>query len=103
MPGPPEGLDIPADLEPRPRMAPMDRAIEANACDGYLWITLADHRKLGTPLSQFRTLVGNEPRTLADVGPGYLERIELLDDGEVLYLPDLDEYISVPALLGYPD
>jgi hypothetical protein len=81
-------------LEARVRVADVDRAAAAEVRDGFLWLTLADDRRLGVPLDKFPDL--------ADTDPAKLQRIEIQDEGQTVYLPDVPEWIYVPALLGYP-
>ncbi len=60
-----------------------------------LWVRLADGRELGAPLEWFPRLAGAEPTQR--------ERWELIDQGFGVHWPDLDEDVSVLALLGLPD
>lgn len=60
-----------------------------------LWLHLADGREVGVPLEWF-------PR-LALASPEQLQRWETIDQGFGIRWPDLDEDISVLALLGLPD
>jgi hypothetical protein len=91
---PPDLGAMPVNLEPRANIAAEDRATEAEVRDGFLWLTLADRRRLGAPLSRFAGL--------ANIAPDRLARVELEDDGTVAYLPDVPEWVYLPALLGYP-
>ena len=54
-------------------------------------VSLVDGRRIAVPLAWF-------PR-LAEATPAQLENWQLLGDGEGIHWPDLDEDISVPALL----
>ena len=54
-------------------------------------VSLVDGRRIAVPLAWF-------PR-LAEATPTQLENWQLLGDGEGIHWPDLDEDISVPALL----
>ncbi len=96
--------DMPVALEKRVRVAAVDCAIAAEIRDGYLWVTLADQRQLGAPLKRFRTSSDLEPdaTTLAEVSPSRLARLIIENDGATVYLPEVPEWIYVPALLGYP-
>jgi hypothetical protein len=85
---------MPVNLEPRTNVADEDRATGAEIRDGFLWLTLADRRRLGAPLSRFPGL--------ADIAPDRLTHVELEDDGTVAFLPDVPEWVYLPALLGYP-
>jgi hypothetical protein len=63
---------------------------------GYLlWVRLADGRELGAPLEWFPRLAG------AAAAPR--DHWELIDQGFGIYWPELDEDVSVLALLGLPD
>jgi len=96
--------DLPVALDQRVRIADVDRAIAAEVHDGYLWVTLADQRRLGAPLERFSTSSDLEPdaTTLAQVSPSRLARLIIEDDGATVYLPEVPEWVYVPALLGYP-
>jgi len=85
---------MPVNLDPRAEVAAEDRATAAEVRDGFLWLTLADRCRLGAPLSRFAGL--------ADAARDRLARVELEDDGTVAYLPDVPEWVYLPALLGYP-
>ncbi len=86
--------DMPMTLEKRVRVADVDRAIAAHVHDRFLWLTLADQRRLGVPLGKFPDL--------AEIDPAKLQHAEIEDEGQTVYLPDVPEWIYVPALLGYP-
>jgi hypothetical protein len=60
-----------------------------------LWLRLADGRELGAPLEWF-------PR-LAGAAAAQRDRWELTEQGFGIHWPDLDEDVSVLALLGLPD
>ena len=60
-----------------------------------LWLRLADGRELGVPLEWF-------PR-LAGAAGAQRDRWELTDQGFGVHWPELDEDVSVLALLGLPD
>ena len=60
-----------------------------------LWVRLADGRELGIPLEWFPRLAGAEA--------AQRDRWELIDQGFGIHWPDLDEDVSVLALLGLPD
>ena len=63
--------------------------------DAMLWVRLADGRELGVPLEWF-------PR-LARATPEQLQHCAIFDQGFGIHWPDLDEDVSVLALLGLPD
>lgn len=65
-------------------------ATEVRFDDANMWLSLSDGRTLGVPLTWF-------PRLLA-AEPAQLERVEITPFG--LHWEDLDEDISVPALLA---
>ena len=65
-------------------------ATEVHFDDANMWLSLSDGRTLGVPLTWF-------PRLLA-AEPAQLERVEITPFG--LHWEDLDEDISVPALLA---
>jgi hypothetical protein len=60
-----------------------------------LWVRLADGRELGVPLEWFPRLAGAEAVQR--------EHWEVIDQGFGIHWPDLDEDVSVLALLGLPD
>ena len=91
---PPDLGTMPVNLEPQANVADEDRATGAEIRDGFLWLTLADRRRLGAPLSRFPGL--------ADIAPDRLTHVELDDEGTVAFLPDVPEWVYLPALLGYP-
>ncbi len=57
-----------------------------------MWVKLADGRELGVPLAFF-------PR-LANASPAERKRYQISGGGAGLHWDDLDEDISVPALLA---
>jgi excisionase family DNA binding protein len=57
---------------------------------GRLWVELEDGRVIGTPLDWYMPL--------ADATPDQLSNYELLDDS--IYWPELDEDLSIPAMLA---
>ncbi|GGA97944.1 DUF2442 domain-containing protein [Allosediminivita pacifica] len=65
-------------------------ATEVRFDEANMWLSLSDGRTLGVPLTWF-------PRLLA-AEPAQLERVEITPFG--LHWEDLDEDISVPALLA---
>lgn len=67
-------------------------AISVRFDDSAMWLELADGRTLGVPLAWF-------PRLL-HATPEQRSRFELSGGGEGLHWDDLDEDISVPALLA---
>ncbi len=69
-------------------------AVEAEVSDDALRIVLSDGRELSAPLAWF-------PR-LRDVTPEHRRNWRLIGRGRGLYWPDLDEDVSVRALLGQP-
>ncbi len=69
-------------------------AVEAEVSDDALRIVLSDGRELSAPLAWF-------PR-LRDVMPEHRRNWRLIGRGRGLYWPDLDEDVSVRALLGQP-
>ncbi len=89
----PEGLDIPVRLDPAP---PADaRAVQVSTSEQGLAVEMVDGR---TVFADWHDL-----GTLRRADPVKRLRCEVLDDGRTIGFPDLDEYVSVPALLGYPD
>jgi hypothetical protein len=60
-----------------------------------LWVRLADGRELGAPIEWFPSL--------AHASTQQREHWEIFDQGYGIHWPDLDEDISVLALLGLPD
>jgi hypothetical protein len=60
-----------------------------------LWVRLADGREVGVPLEWF-------PR-LARATPEQRQHLEIFDQGFGIHWPELDEDVSVLALLGLPD
>jgi hypothetical protein len=83
---------------PSPTVAPRPAGAQATAvwfAGDLLWVRLADGRELGAPLEWFPRLAGAEA--------AQRERWELIDQGFGVHWPDLDEDVSVLALLGLPD
>lgn len=71
------------------------RAVAVRCTEDELVVSLNDGRTLAVPLVWF-------PR-LAHATPGQLSNYELLGDGEGIHWPEVDEDISVAALLeGQP-
>ena len=69
-----------------------DHAATSVWCDDqFLWITLADGRRLATPLSFF-------PR-LMHANAEQRSRVEMSGGGRALHWPDLDEDLSVAGLV----
>jgi hypothetical protein len=64
------------------------------ACER-LWVRLADGRELGVPLEWIPRLAG---AAVSD-----RDRWEPIDQGYGIHWPELDEDVSVLALLGLPD
>ena len=60
-----------------------------------LWVRLADGREVGAPLEWF-------PR-LARATATERAHLEIFDQGFGIHWPDIDEDVSVLALLGLPD
>jgi Protein of unknown function (DUF2442) len=90
----PDGLDIPTRLDaPLPESVP--RAVQASTSNNSLTIELSDGRQIETCWSDLGTLRLAEPSKRL--------RFEVLDDGWTIAFPDLNEYVSVAGLLGYPD
>jgi DNA mismatch repair protein MutH len=67
------------------------RALSVTVNDEELIVALADGRRIGVPILWF-------PR-LASASQAQRERWELLGDGVGLHWPDVDEDISIAALL----
>ena len=66
-------------------------AVELNFDSTMMWVSLADGRKLGVPLTYF-------PRLL-EASPEQLLRYEFSGNGTGLHWEELDEDISVQGLL----
>lgn len=82
-------------LAPKPvRVDPDPVAVEAEVSDTALRIVLSDGRELSAPLAWF-------PR-LRDATPTQRRNWELIGRGHGLHWPDVDEDISVRALMGRP-
>ena len=62
------------------------------ATDEELWLELDDGRRLGVPLAWFPRLVKATPAQRAN--------FEFIGDGEGIHWPDVDEDLSVEALLA---
>ena len=78
----------PVTIDPDPT------AVEAEVSDDALRIVLSDGRELSAPLAWF-------PR-LRDAAPEHRRNWRLVGRGRGLHWPDLDEDVSVRALLGQP-
>ena len=78
----------PVTIDPDPT------AVGAEVSDDALRIVLSDGRELSAPLAWF-------PR-LRDVTPEHRRNWRLIGRGHGLHWPDLDEDVSVRALLGQP-
>jgi len=68
--------------------------VAAEVSDDALRIILSDGRELSAPLAWF-------PR-LRDATPGHRQNWRLIERGHGLRWPNLDEDVSVRALLGQP-
>jgi excisionase family DNA binding protein len=66
------------------------RPVAVKVRDAKLWVTLEDERVIATPLEWYLTLHNATPEELS--------RYELLDDS--IYWPDLDEDLSIAAMLA---
>jgi len=69
-------------------------AVEAEVFDNALRIVLSGGRELSAPLAWFSRL--------RDATPEHRRNCRLIGRGHGLHWPDLDEDISVRALLGQP-
>ena len=76
------------------RVDPNPVAVEVEVSDTALRIVLSDGRELSAPLAWF-------PR-LRDATPVQRSNWELIGRGHGLHWPDVDEDISVRALMGRP-
>ena len=82
-------------LAPKPvRVDPDPVAVEVEVSDTALRIVLSDGRELSAPLAWF-------PR-LRDATPAQRRNWELIGRGHGLHWPDVDEDVSVRALMGRP-
>ncbi len=82
-------------LAPKPvRVDPDPVAVEVEVSDTALRIVLSDGRELSAPLAWF-------PR-LRDATPAQRCNWEPIGRGHGLHWPDVDENISVRALMGRP-
>lgn len=82
-------------LAPKPvRVDPDPVAVEVEVSDTALRIVLSDGRELSAPLAWF-------PR-LRDATPAQRSNWEPIGRGHGLHWPDVDEDISVRALMGRP-
>lgn len=82
-------------LAPKPvRVDPDPVAVAVEVSDAALRITLSDGRELSAPLAWF-------PR-LRDATPAQRRNWERIGRGHGLHWPDVDEDISVRALMGLP-
>lgn len=80
-----------------PRRTLIDAPIEVAAVqtdDTMLWITLADGRVIGAPLTWFPRLASATPEQRANVA--------IWPAKTIVEWPDVDEHISAPVLLGHP-
>lgn len=71
------------------------RALRAWVEGPRLWIELEDGRRLGVPLGWFAWLAAATDAQRA--------RLRVIEGGSGLWWEDLDDGISVPALLGLPE
>lgn len=76
------------------RIDPDPTAVEVEVSDTALRIVLSDGRELSAPLAWF-------PR-LREATPEQRRNWELIGRGRGLHWPDVDEDISVRALMGRP-
>ena len=76
------------------RVDPDPTAVDVEVSDVALHIVLSDGRELSAPLAWF-------PR-LRDATPAQRRNWELIGRGHGLHWPDVDEDISVRALMGRP-
>lgn len=82
-------------LAPTPARLDLDPvAVEVEVSDTALHIMLFDNRELSAPLAWF-------PR-LRDATPAQWRNWEPVGRGHGLHWPDLDEDVSVRALMGLP-
>lgn len=79
---------------PAPVIDPDPAAIDVEVSDAALRIVLSDGRELSTPLAWF-------PR-LRDATPEQRRNWETIGSGHGIHWPDVDEDISVRALMGRP-
>ncbi len=77
-------------------MAPLNHplATDVSFGDSVMRVSLADGRELSVPLEWF-------PR-LRDAAPALRQNWRLIGHGEGIHWPDLDDDVSVGALLGLP-
>ena len=78
----------------QPRIDPDPAAVTVEVSDTALLIILTDGRELSVPVAWFPRL---RDATLAQRGDW-----QLIGDGHGIHWPDVDEDISVRALLGRP-
>jgi hypothetical protein len=83
-----EGRPVPVNVDPGPT------AIDVEVSDAALRIVLLDERELSVPLAWF-------PR-LRDATVAQRQRWEPIGRGHGVHWPDIDEDISVRALMGRP-
>ncbi len=69
-------------------------AIDVDVSDVALLVVLADGREISAPIAWF-------PR-LRDAGTAQRRNWRLIGDGHGIHWPDVDEDVSVRALLGRP-
>ena len=83
-----EGRPVPVNVDPDPT------AIDVEVSDAALRIVLSDGRELSVPLAWF-------PR-LRDATVAQRQHCEPIGRGHGVHWPDIDEDISVRALMGRP-
>jgi|HubBroStandDraft_1064217.scaffolds.fasta_scaffold182245_2 hypothetical protein len=79
---------IPVNIDPDPA------ALDVEVSDSALRIVLTDGRELSAPLAWF-------PR-LRDATPEQRQKWEAIGGGHGIHWPDIDEDISIRALMGRP-
>jgi hypothetical protein len=82
------GKPVPANVDPDPT------AVDVDVSDSAVRIVLSDGRELSAPLAWF-------PR-LRDATPEQRLNWEAIGRGHGIHWPDIDEDISVRALMGRP-
>jgi hypothetical protein len=78
----------------RPAIDPDPTAADVEVSNAALHIVLSDGRELSAPLAWF-------PR-LRDATPAQRENWKAIGSGHGIHWPDLDEDVSVRALMGRP-